>query len=42
MKWYLLIPIVWAVLMVLVIFAIARRERRRSKSLSQRFREANS
>lgn len=41
MKWYLLIPVVWAVLMVWVIVAIARREAHRSKSLRERFEFAN-
>lgn len=41
MKWYLLIPVVWAVLMVWVIVAIARRDSRKPKSLRERFKAAN-
>lgn len=41
MKWYLLIPAVWAVLMVWVIVAIARRDSRKPKSLRERFSLAN-
>lgn len=42
MKWYMLIPIVWLIAMLVVIFIIVRREQAsRKKPLIDRIREAN-